>query len=170
MPFGFHLRCEVTKECWFVGAGWDFDSYEEGQYYKSLFRHLGWKHWVSIRELLAMTELAVQILEPKLWDRGIEMARMVEEARQDAETLRMGSKHLNYPLEAAAEIWLRTRENLRCLAERMDEGPKREKLEAFLAQAEAKMTATLEHAQVRVLTVLAKPPDRRPASEVGVNG
>lgn len=160
MPFGFHLRCEVTKECWFVGAGWDFDSYEQGQYYKSLFQHLGWKHWVSIRELLAMTELAVQILEPEQWERGVEMARMVEEARQDAETLRMGSKHLNYPLEAAIEVWLRHRDGLRWVAANTDDAEKRARIEAFLADRQAKMDALIARAQVRVLVAQAKPPRR----------
>jgi hypothetical protein len=158
MPFGFHLQCEVTKECWFVGAGWDFDSYEQGQYYKSLFQHLGWKHWVSIRELLAMTELAAQIRDPKLWDRGVEMARMVGKARQDAETLRMGSKHLNYPLEAAIEVWLRHRDGLRWVAANTDDAEKRARIEAFLADRQAKMDALIARVQVRVL--VAKQPRR----------
>jgi hypothetical protein len=157
MPYGFHLRCPVTDECWSVGgAGWDFDSYEEGQYFRGLFAALGRKHWISIRELFDMTDLALQILDPELSEGSSEAVLLVHEARQDAETLRLGSKHLNYPLETAAEIWLRTRENLRCLAERMDEGPKREKLLAFLEERQAKMDALIARAQVRELAQQAK--------------
>jgi hypothetical protein len=162
MPFGFHLQCEVTRERWFVGDGWDFDSYEDGQYYKSLFQHLGWKHWISIRELLAMTELAVQILDPELCERGFEVARMVGEARQDAETLRL-SKHLNRPLEAAIELWLRHRDGLRWVAANTDDAEKRARIEAFLADRQAKMDALIARAQVRVLAAQAKPTLRRKA-------
>jgi hypothetical protein len=159
MPFGFHLRCAVNRECWFVGGGWDFESYEESEYFKGLFAELGETYWISIRELLAMTELALQILDPELCDRRDEMARALWEARQDQETLRI-IETLNQPLEAALEVWSRSLERMRWMAERCADPAKRQQIEAMIEEREAAMDALIARAQARELASQAKAEER----------
>jgi hypothetical protein len=159
MPFGFHHRCAVTGECWFVGAGWDFETYDEAQYCKGLFAALGKKHWISVRELLAMTELALQILAPELCDRRDEMAQLVWQAKQDEETLRI-IEHLNQPLEAVLAIRQRSFDALAKLWSWLPPD-EQEKMIERLAPGWAEVRALQERTRALALRQVEKHAERR---------
>ena len=129
---------------------------ERAEYIAGLFKQLAVTHWLTVREIDEMTELALRAIKPELYDRLEEFNQLVAEAKRDRDLLK-----LPLPVDEALAIWVRERDRLRHVASLITDPAKRQRIVAFLEEQEAAMDALIARAQVRVLAAQAKGPLRR---------
>lgn len=133
-------RCPVDDGLY----SFDGKTSAEAEWHAAAWKELTVKHWLTVGELYQM--VAVAVWGPQALEEGFgktepwpEPRERIQEAKEDAAVLRLDPGQ-----EELIAIWERAREGVRWVLARIDDPAQRVKIEAFLAEREARMARLLE--------------------------